>query len=185
MRQEARRQFAHILFGSFFIAVMALVGIDVGIAVAGIGLLLGLALALAIRKGWNIPILAAVVQRVQREHERFPGKGAIFFFLGALVTMLLFGFNPLVVLGALIVSTYGDAASTIFGLRFGRTCIIGKKTAEGTIAGIVISLAFLIVLFQWWVALIAAVVGMLAELLPGDDSFNMPIIAAMALVVLL
>jgi dolichol kinase len=87
--------------------------------------------------------------------------------------------------GALCVAVYGDAASTVFGLGLGKLRTVGKKTIEGTLGGVLASVVFLGFLFEWWVALAAAVAGMLAELLPLDDSFTIPIVSAIALTLLL
>ena len=185
VRQEARRQFIHYFFGSVFIALVALRGMQDTLAVLVSVFLVGLVVSYLIKKGVKVPLFFQVARLVERDYEKhLPGKGALLFFLGAMVLMALFQ-NQSVVLGALCVAIYGDAASTIFGLRFGKHRIAGKKTLEGTLGGILVSVIFLGFLFEWWVALIAAVAGMLAELLPFDDNFTIPIAAALALTILI
>jgi dolichol kinase len=174
----------HFLFGSFFIAAIALLGTMQGFFVLAACLGIGLVVSFALKKGARIPVLLQIVQRVERDYEkRLPGKGALLFFLAALVTIILFQRQE-IVLGALCVAVYGDAASTIAGLRFGRHRIAGKKTLEGTLGGMAAALFFLLFLFQWPVALAAAAIGMLAELLPFDDNFTIPIITGLALLLL-
>jgi len=185
MRAEARRQFVHFLLGSFFIALVVLFGVQKTAIVLAVVFVSGLFASWLLKKGVKLPLLKGAVERVEREHEKhLPGKGALIFFLGAIVLTLLFQ-NPLVVIGALCVAAYGDAASTLFGMKLGKHCTVGKKTVEGTLGGILVSVLFLGMLFEWWIALIAAVAGMLAELLPFDDSFSIPIVAAIVLTVLL
>ncbi len=185
MKAEARRQFVHFLFGSFFIALIAVMGVEASLLVLAAAFLAGLFFSYLLKKGVRIPLLLHIVQRVERNYERhLPGKGALLFFLGTIITMLLFQ-QQNIILGALCIAVYGDAASTVFGLRFGKHRIAGKKTLEGTLGGILASAAFLLFLFQWPVALAAAVVGMLAELLPFDDNFTIPIAVGLTLTILI
>jgi dolichol kinase len=185
MRQELLRQFVHFLFGSAFIALVVLAGVNQSLFVLVGMTLLGLVVSFLIRQGLRVPLLHNIMQIVERNYEKtLPGKGAFMFFLGAIVLMFFFK-EQAVVVGALCVAVYGDAASTIFGIKFGKHKLTGKKTLEGTLGGILVSLLFLGVLFEWWVALIAAGVGMLAELLPIDDNLTIPIVTAVVLTLLL
>jgi len=182
---EVRRQFLHFLFGSVFIALVVLLGTKTTLEILVACLLLGLAFSFAISKGAKIPIISAVVNKVEREHEKnIPGKGAIFFFASAIIVILVFQ-NQLIILGALCALIYGDSASTVFGLRFGKHRLIGKRTLEGTIAGILAALPFLAALFPLPVAIATAVIAMLAELLPVNDNFSIPIAAAITLAILI
>ncbi len=184
MKTEARRQFIHFLFGSFFIALIAVIGVEQGFFVLAACFGVGLFVSFLLKRGVRIPLLLHIVQQVERDYEKhLPGKGALLFFLAALITIFLFQ-EKAIVLGALGVAVYGDAASTVFGLRFGKHKIAGKKTLEGTIGGIAASLFFLSFLFQWPIALATAVIGMLAELLPFDDNFTIPITAGFILAIL-
>ena len=184
MKTEARRQFIHFLFGSFFIALIAVIGVAQGFFVIAACFGIGLLVSVLLKRGIRIPLLLHIVQRVERDYEKhLPGKGALLFFLAAIITIVLFR-EKAIVLGALGVAVYGDAASTVFGLRFGKHKIAMKKTLEGTIGGIAASLFFLSFLFQWSIALAAAVIGMLAELLPFDDNFTIPITSGIVLTIL-
>ena len=185
MIKEVRRQFVHFLFGSLFIALAILFGTEGALLYVSALFSAGLVAILLILAGIKIPLLYGIVQRLEREQEKgLPGKGALMLFLGAIILMILTQ-NVLVVVGALCVSAYGDVASTIFGLKWGKHSIVGKKTLEGTLGGIFVSLLFLGVLFEWWIALIAAVAGMLSELLPIDDSITIPLVSAVVLTLLL
>lgn len=185
MKVEIRRQFIHFLFGSIIIAIIALQGTRISLLAISIAFLAGLVLSYAIKKGVRIPLICNVVDCVERHYEKeLPGKGALFFFLGAIITIVLF-WQPRIVLGALCVAVYGDAASTVFGVKFGKHKLVGKKSLEGTVAGILIAGFFLSFLFQLHIAFIAAIAGMLAELLPFDDNFTIPIAVGAVLTILL
>ena len=184
MKTETRRQFIHFLFGSFFIALIAVIGVEQGFFVLAACFGVGLLLSFLLKRGVKIPLVLHIVQKVERNYEKhLPGKGALLFFLAALITIILFQ-EKAIILGALGVAVYGDAASTIFGLKFGKHRIAGKKTLEGTIGGMAASLFFLSFLFQWPIAVATAVIGMLAELLPFDDNFTIPIAAGFVLSIL-
>ena len=146
--------------------------------------MLGIYASYLIKRGIRLPFLSLLVENVERKHEAIlPGKGALVFFLGAVILMVLFK-EPAIIVGALCVSVYGDAASTIIGINFGKHKISGPKTMEGTIGGIFVSTAALLLLFEWPIALTASTVGMLAELLPGDDSLTIPLVTAIILTLL-
>ncbi len=181
MKTELRRQFIHFLFGSAIIALVAIRGVQESLLAISIAFIVGLAVSWMIKKEVKFPVLTPLVEKVERHYEKtLPGKGALLFFLGAIIAMALFQRQE-IVLGALCVAVYGDAASTIVGMRFGRRRIAGKKTLEGTVGGILVSAGFLLALFQWPVALATAVVGMAAELLPVDDNFTIPIAVGLVL----
>ncbi len=185
MKVELRRQFVHLLFGSAFVALVAVLDVEKTLLITSAAFVVGLLLSYAIKKGVKIPLIQQVMERVERDYEKkLPGKGALLFFLGAIVTMLLFQ-QQRIVLAALCVAIYGDAASTVFGIRLGKHRIAGKKTLEGTLGGILASFFFLSFIFHWQLALIAAVVGMLAELLPVDDNFTIPIAVGLTLSILI
>jgi len=181
---EIRRQFIHFLFGSFFIALLILLGNEATLEILIACLMIGIIISLAIKNKLKIPFFYGLVQKVEREHEKeFPGQGAILFFISAIIVLLLFR-NPLIAIGALCALIYGDSASTIIGIKFGRHKLVGKRTLEGTVAGILVAIPFLTALFPLPVAIATAIIAMLAELLPINDNFTIPIAAAVTLTLL-
>ena len=185
MKREIRRQFVHYLFGSIFISLIMLQGIHWIRILLFTCFFVGIIISELIKKGWNIPFFSEVNCTVERDYEKeMPGKGALVFFLSAILLMFIITRQE-IVLGALIVGVYGDAASTIFGIKFGKHKIIGEKTIEGTISGIVISAILLSLIFPLHVAIIAATIGMLAELIPVDDNFTIPFTVAAILMLLI
>jgi dolichol kinase len=178
---ELRRQFIHFLVGNIFLALVLLLGVFRTFEITVACLLLGLIISMLIKTGYKIPLFYQIVQKVEREHEKeWPGQGAILFFISAIIVMLVFQ-SQLIVLGALAALIYGDSASTVFGIKFGKHKLIGKRTVEGTVAGILAMLPILIVLFPIQVAVITAIIAMAAELLPINDNFTIPIAAAIVL----
>jgi len=181
MKLELRRQFMHFLFGSAIIALVTFLEVQKSLFVLITLFITGLVFSFAIKKGAKIPVISAIVKKVERNYEKhLPGKGALLFFLGAIITIILFQ-EKTIVLGALCTVVYGDSASTVFGKKFGKHIIAGKRTWEGTIAGFLAALFFLSFLFPLQIAIITALIGMLAELLPFDDNFTIPIAAGIAL----
>tara|TARA_Y100000310_G_scaffold335413_1_gene417410 strand:+ start:356 stop:853 length:498 start_codon:yes stop_codon:yes gene_type:complete len=165
--------------------LVAILGVQRALIITAVLFFFGVIASYLLRRGIILPGLFHMVGLVEREHEKeLPGKGALIFFLGAIFLMLIFK-EQLIVIGALCVAVYGDAASTLFGLRFGKHRIAGKKTIEGVLGGILVSLLFLGVLFEPWIALVTAITGMVSELLPFDDSFTIPLTAAIVLTLLL
>lgn len=184
MLLEMRRQFIHLLFGSLFILLIFFLGQKIALEILIACLLIGIIISLAIKAGLKIPLFFHLVEKVEREHEKeFPGQGAIFFFISAIIVLFLFP-NPSIAIGALCCLVFGDSASTIIGIKFGKHRLVGKRTLEGTTAGILAMLPFLLVLFSIPVAIITAIIAGLSELLPANDNFTIPIAAALTLTIL-
>ena len=185
MLLEMRRQFIHLLFGSIFILLIFFLDQKLALEILIACLMLGIIISLAIKAGIKIPLFYHLVEKVEREHEKeVPGQGAIFFFISAIIVLFLFP-NPAIAIGALCCLIFGDSASTIIGIKFGKHKLVGKRTLEGTIAGMLAMLPFLLVLFPVHIAAITAIIAMLAELLPFNDNFTIPIAAGITLTILL
>ena len=187
MRHELRRKFVHFLLGSSFVVLVVLFGVTTAMGIVAAWLAIGTAASILIKKGYKIPLFYSAMSRFQRMSERhFPGRGAMLLFIGSLLTMLLFRDCEPIVLGGLIVSAFGDAASTLVGIKWGKIRILRGKTLEGTIAGILLSVLLLQIFLGWEIALIAATAGMLAEYIPKiDDNITIPIVTACVLTLLL
>ncbi len=184
MEKELARQGMHVAFGTLFIAVLVLLGREAVVAVSVLAILPGLLAALLIRRGVKLPLISSVLGKAERDYEKhFPGKGA-FLFLASLMLVLIVFPGIEVAVGALCVAVYGDGASTLFGKRFGKHKI-GDKSIEGTLGGIIVAALFLSIFFRPGVAVVAAVAGMLAEYIPLDDNFTIPLASGFALMFLI
>ncbi len=121
---------------------------------------------------------------------KFPGKGAVFYLVGALLAVALFEKN--VAAASLFILAVGDPAAHITGKYFGKNKlpINSKKCLEGSLAGIfagTIAAAFAIPLHA---AFIGAVSGMVAEAIDIkgiglDDNFSIPVTAGIVMSILL
>ena len=188
MRKEIRRQFIHFIFGSFFICLAATQGMPLTLQMLCAAFALGLLVSYALKKGMRVPVFHQAARMVERDYEKhLPGKGALLFFLSAIIVVGIFGIalqNKPAALGALCTVVYGDSVSTIVGMLFGKHRIAGKRTWEGTLSGLAAAFLFLQFLFPPHIALAAAAIGMAAELLPFDDNFTIPLASGAALAVL-
>ena len=83
-----------------------------------------------------------LLSHFERDHhmENFPGRGVLFFTIGAFLALLLFE-RDIAYAGILILSS-GDAISNIVGKHFGKikTKLNPNKYIEGTLVGILVSI---------------------------------------------
>jgi dolichol kinase len=181
---EMRRQIFHAIIGSIAIAVVLYAGRINAMLFTGIVFLIGCLISLLIMKEARLPIISSALKYFGRENEKcLPGKGALMFALGLFLLLMLFQ-RIEIIIGAMVVAVYGDAASTFVGKSIGRIKIWQEYTLEGTLGGIAVSALLLMFLFPIHVAILGAAIGMLAELLPIDDNISIPLVAATALTVL-
>jgi dolichol kinase len=182
-RKEIMRQSVHAIFGTVLIAVLVLYGGKPALFTAALALGFGMIFSALIKKGVEVPLFTPLVNAFGRKQEKVPGFGAMMFLSGMIITIMLF--RAEIAAGALLVAVYGDAASTMVGKRFGRTKTIGDYTLEGTVSGIIVAfLALTIFRFPPIAAALAALAGMLVELLPVDDNLTIPVVAGFVLSVL-
>ena len=180
---ESLRQVVHLAFGLGIAGFVLLFDRDLTISVLMLALFAGFILSDAIARGYTIPVVSPVIETLERR-DAVPGKGALFFALGALFCLVFFdkevAFTGLVVLSLL------DSVTTIAGVRFGRTRIYNHKSLEGTLAGVAATAAVLCFLVPPLAALATAAVTGLAELLsPVDDNLVVPVVACLVLTVLI
>lgn len=186
MKIEFRRQFVHVVLGLVFIALMYFLEFNQAVLTIGVISLAGFVLSLLIKKGLvKSSLLDSIIGAVTRKHEiRITGEPALWFALGTMLTILFFPVKSIVI-GALIVLTFGDATSTIVGKKLGKIRLKGNRTFEGSIAGIIIATLLLTPFFSLQTAFIAAFLGMLSEYFPFNDNVTMPLVAAIVLAILL
>ena len=186
MKNEFARQAIHIAGGIIYAALFLALPLQSAIAVIAIIFTVGVLVSDAHRKRIEIPIIKEILSGTQREDEKqIPGKAALEFTLGVLITSIIFfGFGGKIIAGAILVLGIGDGASTLAGKAFGKTKIFGNKTLEGTIGGIIPAALALLPLFPPQAAITAAIIGMLAEYLPINDNYSIPIAAATILAIM-
>ena len=185
---EIRRQIIHLLYGPLLVFLHYNQIINTGLL---LGMIVGGAVASYLIKREKLSLLAKVLSLFERDHhmKNFPGRGILFFTIGAYLCLLLFE-QSLAYAGILILSA-GDAITNIIGRHFGKvkTKINPNKYIEGTIVGILVSIPiayyFVPSLFA---AISTACVAMILEMphikilgLEIDDNLLIPVGASFTL----
>lgn len=144
-----------------------------------------------ISKTYKIPGIYQFLKFFDRpeDMQRLPGKGAIYFFLGSALSLLLFGKN--IASAAIIILAVGDSMTYIIGKPFGKikTPLSDKKLLEGAIAGWVLATAAAMLFVNFTAAVAASFTAMLVEFMDlgkrqVNDNFLIPIISGIVLVML-
>ncbi len=135
-------------------------------------------------RGINIPILSAVTWKAVNKTELYEFATApIHFALGIAISLIVFPESIRYV--AITVLTLGDSGAHIFGMKFGKTKLPFNKgkNIEGTLFGILLAFLGAIIFIEPYRALIAAVVGMLAEGIPCplNDNLTVPLATGLVL----
>ncbi len=187
MKHEYARQAIHVMLGTIYFALLFFLDTQHGIIAMALVFGFGSLASYLIARKKRIPFTKNILEMVERENEsHLPGKAGLAFTLGILITTIIFlPVNRMAALGGIITLTLGDALSTIIGMKFGKTKIVHGKTLEGTIAGTLAATLGLAVLFPLPIALAAAITGMLAEYLPINDNYTIPLASATALALLI
>ncbi|MDK2915762.1 MAG: hypothetical protein PWR25_319 [Euryarchaeota archaeon] len=180
---ESLRQVVHLIFGLGIAGFVHLFDRDIVLSVLVLTLFVGFILSDAVARGYTVPVVSPIIAALERR-DAAPGKGALFFALGALFCIAFFAkevaFVGLVVLALL------DSVTTLAGVRFGRTRIYNHKSLEGTLAGFAATAIALSFLVPLGAALATAVAAAVAELVsPVDDNLVIPVVASLALTILL
>ncbi len=182
---EVLRQGIHLLFGLFLAALLLVYGRE------SLLVFLSLALAFAIiasylkKNGFSHFHLDKILHLAQRRKEtNTPLVGPMFYLLGVLATTIFFT-DTKIILGGILVLAAGDAFSTLIGKKLGKTLLTKRHTLEGTIGGTLAAFAALFLVFAPLTAFLAALAGMLSELLSLEDNFTIPLASAAALTLLL
>ena len=180
---ESLRQVVHLVFGLGIAGFVLVFDRNITISVLVLALFAGFILSDAISRGYTIPVVSTIIGGLERR-DAAPGKGALFFALGALFSLVFF--EKEVAFVGLVVLSLLDSITTIVGVRFGKTRIYNHKSLEGTLAGIAVTTAALCLLVPPMAALATAAVTGLAELLsPVDDNLVIPVVACLVLTALI
>ena len=180
---EWNRQLFHIFLGIAIVALLMYNIIDKKTILAII--LIGLILSYLSRKT-RIPIIYDLLQKFERKEElkKFPGKGIIFYLIGAYIALLLF--SKEIAMASIMVLALGDSVSHIYGLHYGKIKHPLSKTKflEGTIAGFIAGFAGALVFVKPIEAFLASLAAMIVEAIEIkirnqqiDDNLIVPFIA--------
>ena len=183
---EIRRQLFHVCLGLVLVSLLnhnLISSHDLfWILVAGI-------LTSWISLRHRIPVVAWFLDKFERKQVR-PGKGAITYFIGAILALELFPRD--VAFAAILVLAVGDGVSSLVG-PFGhlKTKLSDKKLFEGTIAGAAFGGAAAMAFVSPLEAFIAATVAMLFEAVEIrfnqnllNDNVTVPLVAGTMILLL-
>jgi phytol kinase len=150
-----------------------------GIAVFALAVVLMLIIELeSLRLEWKVNVIDPM--GLLRRHEKSQVTGSLYMIMSTIIVFSVFDFK--IALVALLLTVFGDLASAIIGIKFGRHKFRNNKTLEGLIAGFVINIIVAGV-FLWeypLVALTMAVVASFVEITTSklDDNLTVPLFSA-------
>ncbi|MDD1660931.1 MAG: phosphatidate cytidylyltransferase [Methanomicrobiales archaeon] len=169
---ETLRQLVHLVYGLLIVTAITLLDRQTMLMVMMIALFAGLLISDVLSRGYRIVGISTIVDELERPNV-FPGKGAIYFLFSSLVCLFLFG--PELAAAAVLCLAVLDCVATIAGIRYGRHRVFNGKSVEGTIAGIAAAALVLLLVLPPSLALAAAVLAGVVELLaPLDDNLLVP-----------
>jgi len=186
LQKEIPRKAIHVMFGIFFLLIISLLGPGLSLIIMGACMILGILVSFAITRGAKFKRLKKIVEKVERENEKkFPGKAAIYFFASAIILLFIFGTSKTIVITALSVQIFADAAGAIVGMSIGRHKLIGKKTIEGSTAFFLVAVGCISLFYPIQFALLPAIVATIIEALPLDDNLWVPLFTAITLILII
>ena len=158
---EIKRQAFHIFLGIFIVLLLYFNFIDYLFLL--ILFIVGLILSLSSKK-INIPIIYNFLKTFDREKdlEELPGKGAIFYILGAFLVVLIFPKD--IAMASIMILAFGDSVSRLVGpYGYLRHPFHSEKFLEGAVAGAIAGFIGALFFVPWLPALIASTGSMLIE----------------------
>lgn len=119
---------------------------------------------------------------IMRKHEEKSATGTLFLVLSTIVVFAVFDFKIAIV--ALLITVFGDLASAIIGIGWGKVRIYNGKTLEGFAAGLMVNL-FIAAIFLWEYPLLVVVMAIVASVVELftyklDDNLTVPIFSGFA-----
>lgn len=182
---ELNRQLFHVFLGVMIVALLMFGFIDRNTVLTLI--ILGLILSCLSAK-IKIPIIYQLLQKFERKEDiaKFPGKGMLFYFIGAYIALLLF--TKEVAMASIMVLALGDSVSHLYGLHYGKIKMFSKgKFLEGTAAGFIAGFIGALVFLPWHEAFFASSAAMIIEAIEirigtqqVDDNLVVPFVAGTA-----
>jgi len=183
---EVKRQLFHIFIG---IIIVLLLNFNlINATFLFIIFIIGLVLSLSSRK-LHIPVIHKLLQVFDRKEdlEKFPGKGAIFYFLGAFLVVFIFPKD--IAMASIMILALGDSISRLVGpYGYLKHPFHSEKFFEGTIAGAIAGFFGALIFVPWMLALAGSVVSMLIEgidlRIKGfkiDDNLSIPLVSAVVM----
>ena len=185
---ELRRQIIHIIYGPLIVGLYHYGLIDNNLL---LGLIVGGAFASYLIKKERLTLMAKILSFFERDHhmQQFPGRGILFFTIGAYLCLSLFEKN--IAYAGILILSVGDALTNVVGRHFGRlkTKLNPHKFIEGTFVGILVSIPIAYIFVpNIFAAISAACVAMFLEIphikifgFEIDDNLIIPLGASLTL----
>ncbi len=181
MHEEARK-IVHMFFGVGIAALAYFLPRDQIVALLAASIFVGFILVEGIRKGFRLPLITLLIKNLEREGE-YPGKGAFFFTASALFCVIFFPAR--VAVPSILTLAVLDGVATLVGMHLGRHRITNGKSFEGSIGGIIVNTAALLLLLSPFQAFAASLVAGLVELFsPVDDNLTIPVCICILLTIM-
>ena len=125
-----------------------------------------------------------------KDLRKFPGKGAVYYLIGALLAIALFDRD--IASAAILILAVGDPMAHIVGRYYGKRKIVinKKKLLEGTLAGTFFGTIAASFFVPWHIAFFGASFGMMAEaieleLFNLDDNFFIPFVSGLVMTLIM
>ncbi len=130
--------------------------------------------------GKRVPLITRFTLAMSRENESLHFVAApVYLALGIVLSLLVFPKN--IAYASITIAAVGDPIASLIGERYGQMHV-GRKTLEGSAAGLLVSFAAALLWVPPHLALIGSLAGMVLELLGVlDDNLTTPIGAGTAM----
>lgn len=183
---SVRRKLVHLFIGLFFVFVINFLEINLQLFFLS-GLICALILSIYTKymKPKLIFSLLSLFDKPQ-DLEKFPGKGAVYYFIGILLAVTFFEKD--IASASIMILVLGDPAAHFIGRYYGRTKLLvnNKKLLEGTLAGTFFGMLGALIFVPFPVAFFGSAFGMMAEaieleILNLDDNFFIPIVSGIVM----
>jgi dolichol kinase len=183
-RFELGRKLFHFSFGLFLIFILLYSGRCSLIIFLFLCLAAGSIMIVLMKEGRKIPVACWLEEKFEREGVLFPGYGAFWFVVGALLIAVSLSSRDEIA-ASLLVLAAGDSAATIFGVLGQHPLPHNrKKTVEGGAAFFIVSLSACLFVGPMGVEL--AALGAAVESLdtPVDDNLLIPLAVVLFLAII-
>lgn len=181
MKKELIRQLIHA--SGVFIVVLSYFLRPDALIILAIAVMIFVVLLFQLDKKRHIFFFSTLFRRCARRDDE---RGFIYFFIGIILTLIIFQFNMSVANAAILILLLGDSASTIVGRHWGKNKIpfSPKKTLEGSLAFFLVGFAVALTQVPVLPAILGGISGALTEAYsPVDDNIPIPLVSALVMTV--
>ncbi len=176
VKKELLRQLIHV--SGVFIVVLSYFLRPDALILLSLLILLVVVILFELDKKYHVPLFSFIFRRCRRTDDE---TGFIYFFVGILLTLIIFQFNMAVANAAILILLFGDSASTIVGRKWGKHNIPYRndKTLEGSLGFFVVGLILALTQVPFLPAVLGVFFGALTEAYSlVDDNIPIPLVSA-------